>query len=115
MDPRDYDKNRDIRPDSGWKILQALVTVTLIVCGLIGIAVRLFASDMTPYDWWQWITASTFNTILAFLAVIAVIIFHRYITHISTEKRRNASNLPVYIMMLVGVYFIYHLLTTGHW
>lgn len=115
MDPNQYNKNRDIRPDGPWQVLQALVTVALIICGLIGIGVHLFGSEATPYDWWHWLTASPLNSALAVLAIVAVIGFHRYNTHISNQKRRSASNLPVYLMMLVGVYFIYRLLTTGHW
>jgi succinate dehydrogenase hydrophobic anchor subunit len=115
MDPNRFEKNRNIRPDSPWQVLQALVTVALIICGLIGIAVNLFSSDISPYDWWHWITSSTLNSVLALTAVILIIVFHRYNTHVSNQQRRNASNLPVYSMMLVGVYFIYRLLTTGHW
>jgi Kef-type K+ transport system membrane component KefB len=115
MEPDQFDKNRDIRPDSPWQVLQALVTVALIICGLLGIAVHLFGSGMTPYDWWYWLSASVFNSALAVLAVVAVIVFHRYNSHISNQKRRYASNLPVYFMMAVGVYFVYRLLTTGHW
>lgn len=115
MDPSRFDKDRDLRPDSPWQTLQALLTVALLICGLIGIAVHLFGSDITPFDWWAWITASPLNIALTILAVVGVIAFHRYNSHISNQQRRNASNLPVYIMMLVGVYFIYRLLTTGHW
>lgn len=115
MDPSRFDKDRDLRPDSAWQTLQALLTVALLICGLIGIAVHLFGSDTTPFDWWTWITASPLNIALTILAVVAVIAFHRYNSHISNQQRRNASNLPVYIMMLAGLYFIYRLLTTGHW
>lgn len=115
MDPHGYDKNQKIQPDSPWQTLLALVTVALIICGLVGIAVHLFGSDSTPYDWWRWITASPLNIAVAVLGAIVVIGFHRYITHISNKQRRNASNLPVYAMMLVGAYFVFRLLTTGHW
>ncbi|HSI28307.1 MAG: hypothetical protein ACAH05_03385 [Methylophilus sp.] len=115
MDPNQFNQNRDVRPDSPWRVVQALVTVALIICGLIGIAVHMFGSGITPYDWWHWLTASPVNTALAILAIVVVIGFHRYNSHISNQNRRHASNLPVYFMMLVGVYFIYRLLTTGQW
>jgi type IV secretory pathway VirB2 component (pilin) len=115
MDPNRYSKNRTIRPDSAWKIIQALVTLGLMLCGFIGIAVHLFGSDQGPTDWLQWVTANPINGVIAFILLVAAIAFHRYITHISSQQRRAASDLPVYIMMLVGVYFIYTLITTGHW
>lgn len=115
MDPDQFDKNRDIRPDGPWQLVQAVITVALIICGLIGIAVHLFGADVSPYDWWEWLTASPVNTAIAVLAIVVIIAFHRYNSHISNQNRRYASNLPVYMMMLVGVYFIYRLLTIGHW
>jgi len=53
--------------------------------------------------------------VLTAAGLLATFAFHRYITHISTQKRRSASNFPVYAMMLLGAYFIYRLVTTGHW
>jgi cation transport ATPase len=115
VDPNRYNENRNIRPDSPWQIIQALLTVALLICALIGLAVNLFGSHTSPMDWLHWITASTFNIVLTILGAVVLIGFHRYITVISNEKRHNASNFPVYVMMLIGVYFLYRLLTTGHW
>lgn len=115
MDPNRYSKNRDIRPDSGWKILQAVLTLGLVLCGLVGIAVHLFSSDSRPTDWLQWLMASLMNMVLAVITLLALFVFHRYISHLSNQQRRSASDFPVYVMMLLGAYFIYQLLTTGHW
>lgn len=115
MDPNRYSKNRDIRPDSGWKILQAVLTLGLVLCGLVGIAVHLFSSDSRPTDWLQWLMASPMNMVLAVITLLSLFVFHRYISHLSNQQRRSASDFPVYVMMLLGAYFIYQLLTTGHW
>ena len=40
MDPNRYSKNRTIRPDSPWQIVQALFTLGLMDSDKIGIAVR---------------------------------------------------------------------------
>lgn len=115
MDPNRYSKNRTIKPDGAWQILQAFITLGLMVCGFIGIAVHVFGSDAGPTDWLQWITASAWNGALTVIGLVSAFAFHRYITHISSQQRRSASNLPVYAMMLLGAYFVYRLLTTGHW
>lgn len=115
MDPNRYSKNRDIRPDSPWKILQALLSLALMLCGLIGIAVHVFGNDQGPSDWIQWLTASTFNAVMAGVILVLAFFFHRYISHISSQQRRSASDLPVYAIMLAGLYFAYQLVTTGHW
>lgn len=115
MDPNRYSKNRTIRPDGPWQILKALLTLGLMVCGFIGIAVHVFGSDHSPTEWLQWITASPLNAALLVIGLLAAFAFHRYITHISTQQRRSASDLPVYAMMLLGAYFVYQLITTGHW
>jgi hypothetical protein len=115
MDQNRYSKNRTIKPDGAWQILQALLTLGLMVCGFIGIAIHVFGSDNGPADWLQWITASAWNGALTAIGLVSAFAFHRYITHTSTQQRRSASDLPVYAMMLLGAYFIYRLLTTGHW
>jgi hypothetical protein len=115
MDPNRYSKNRTIRPDSAGQIVQALFTLGLMVCGFIGIAVHVFGSDQGPTDWLAWIAASPLNIALTVIGLVSAFAFHRYITHISTQQRRSASNLPVYAMMLLGAYFIYQLISTGHW
>jgi uncharacterized membrane protein YfcA len=115
MDPNRYSKNRTIRPDGPWQIVKALLTLGLMICAFIGIAVHVFGSDHGPSDWLQWLTASPFNASLVAVGLVSAFIFHRYITHISNQQRQSASNLPVYAMMLLGAYFIYQLITTGHW
>lgn len=115
MDPNRYSKNRTIRPDGPRQIVQALLTLGLMVCAFIGIAVHVFGSNQGPMDWVQWIMASMLNMVLTAAGVLAMFAFHRYITHISTQQRRSASNFPVYAMMLLGAYFIYRLISTGHW
>lgn len=115
MDPNRYSKNSTIRPDGPRQIVQALLTLGLMLCGFIGIAVHVFGSNQGPMDWVQWIMASTLNMVLTATGLLAMFAFHRYITHISTQQRRSASNFPVYAMMLLGAYFIYRLVTTGHW
>ncbi len=115
MDPNRYSKNQDIRPDSAWQIAQALLTMGLILCGMIGLAVHLFGGNFSPTEWLAWLIASPLNMILAAILLLAAFFFHRYISHISNQQRRSASDLPVYLMMLIGAYFIYQLVTTGHW
>jgi len=115
VDPNRYSKNSTIRPDGPRQIVQALLTLGLMLCGFIGIAVHVFGSNQGPMDWVQWIMASTLNMVLTAAGLLATFAFHRYITHISTQQRRSASNFPVYAMMLLGAYFIYRLVTTGHW
>jgi Kef-type K+ transport system membrane component KefB len=115
MDPNRYSKNRHIRPDSGWKILQALLTLALVICGLLGIAVHLFSNESGPADWLQWLMASPMNIVIAVATLLALFVFHRYISHLTNQQRRSASDFPVYVMMLLGAYFLYQLLTTGHW
>lgn len=115
MDPNRYSKNRNIRPDSGLKILQALLTLGLVVFGLLGIAVHLFSNESGPADWLQWLMASPMNMVIAVATLLALFVFHRYISHLTNQQRRSASDFPVYVMMLLGAYFLYQLLTTGHW
>lgn len=115
MDPNRYSKNRDIRPDSPWQLLQAVFTLTLMLLGVIGIAVHVFGNDQGPADWLQWLTASSLNAIMLGVLLVVAVFFHRYISHISNQQRRAASDLPVYALMLIGIYFAYQLATAGHW
>ncbi len=115
MDPDRYAKQRNIRPDSKWKVLQSLLSLALILCGLVGIAVHVFNRHFKLLDAVYWIKSSAINAILTLLGAILLYLFHRYVTTISDARHQSASNLPVYFMMLMGLFFIVRLITTGHW
>lgn len=113
MDPNRYAKNRVIRPDGPLLIVRSLVVFALVILGIIGLSVHLFGGGFKPGDFFSWIQASVLNLLLVVAIVIAAYKFHEYISRITTERQRAASNLPMYAMVLVGLYFAFNLLTTG--
>lgn len=115
MDPNRYAKNRDIRPDGPLLILRSLCVFSLVVIGIIGLAIHVFGGDFSPGFWLSWVQSSVINMLIVAVLLVAALKFHQYISRIATDRQRAASNLPLYGMMLVGVYFVLHLLTTGQW
>lgn len=115
MEPNRYAKNRHIRPDGPWKLLQALVTLLLLCIGILGIAIHLFTQDHIWLHGLQWLQASRLNLVLAVIGAIALFFVHRYISHLADDRRRTVSHLPLYGMLLMGIYFTLHLFMTGHW
>lgn len=115
MDPDRYATQRNIRPDSRWKVLQSLLTLALILCGLTGIGIHVFNGHFKLLHVVYWIKSSAIHAVLTMIGVLLLYLFHRYVTTISDAKHQSASNLPVYFMMMMGVFFIIRLLTTGNW
>lgn len=114
-DPNRYAENRHIRPDGPWQLMQALFSLSLMLCGLLGLAIHLFGGQTQPLQWLDWLTQSPLHLIILAGGLLGLVLFHHYITRISDHKHRIAGNLPMYAMMLLGAYFVFRLITTGHW
>ncbi len=105
------------KPESLFSILRALGEFTLLVFGIIGIAVRIFHKQ----GWLRQLldemitaafTSSLLTVIVAAIALLIAKIW--YDSFFATAERINKlGNWLMAAMMILGVYFLFLFITTG--
>ena len=107
-----YDKNKDIKPDTLIQTLASVGRVILMLIGIVGIAVGLFQDDGWLKQSLNKMADSSLG--LGWIAVIIVLLFILSRWMNSPSGKANArGNLPMYLMMLIGAFFLFRLVTTG--
>lgn len=111
-DPNQYKKNANIKPDTLIHTITSVGSMILMFIGIIGLALELFKDDGWLKKALSWLFDST--THMMFIPVIAFIlwILNRMMSG-SGEGTKKSGDLPMYVMMAIGAYYIFHFVTTG--
>ena len=105
------------RPENIITTLKAIGEFTLLVCGIIGIAVEIFHDDGLLRKLLSKLMDSAFSSsMIALVGVIAVfaigaVWYDRVFSKV--ENIRALGDFLMKAMMLTGAYFLYLFLTTG--
>ena len=112
-DPNKYKKNADIRPDTLVQTLTSVGSMVLMFIGIIGLALELFKEEGWPKAALSWLFDST--THMMFIPVIALVLWvlNRIVSAPNKDEMKKSGNLPMYLMMAVGAYYIYRFIRTG--
>lgn len=113
IDPNKYSKNKDIQPESGLSVFLSAVRMGLMLIGIIGIAMEVFRDD----GWLKALLAKIFQSSTNMLAIPVIIIVLWLINRITTSPNKSemakGGDLPMYIMMAFGTYYLFRLITSG--
>lgn len=110
MDPNKYKGNADIRPDSLMQTITSVVSMVLMLIGIVGIATDFFKEDSWIKKTLAYLFQSTGTMMLIPLIAIVLWLLNRLISSPNKDKKKNSGNLPMYLMILVGVYYVYQFL-----
>ena len=110
MDPNKYKENADIRPDSLLQTITSVGSMALMIIGIIGIATDFFREDSWIINMFAYFFQSTGRMLLIPLLAFILWLLNRWISSPSKDKKKKSGNLPMYLMMLVGVYYVYQFL-----
>jgi hypothetical protein len=103
----------DKKSDNLLSTLAAVGRIGLLLIGLVGIAVEIFR----PNGWLKQLINKIFDSSMGIVYVlggIAVIyILNRWMATADGKASSGKGDLPLYIMMAVGAFFLYNLITTG--
>lgn len=113
IDPNKYSKNKDIKAESLLSNLAAIGRVVLMLIGLIGIALELFRED----GWLKTLFGKLFQSTTSMMAIPVIILvlwlINRWLTSPNKSETSKSGDLPMYVMMAVGAYYLFRLITTG--
>jgi hypothetical protein len=101
------------KPDNLLDTLAAVGRIGLVLIGLIGLSVEMFRDN----GWLKQLLNKIFDSSMGFVYVgvgIAVIYFlNRWMATSDGKATSGKGDLPLYIMMGIGAFFLFHLITTG--
>jgi hypothetical protein len=107
VDPNKYKENANIRADTLLQTLSSVASMALMLIGIIGIAIDFFKEDSWITKTFAYFFQST-NTMLLIPVVIFVFwLLNRWISSPSKDKKKKTGNLPMYLMIIVGLYYLY--------
>lgn len=113
IDPNKYSKNKDIKPETAMTSILAALKVGLMILGLVGIAIELFKDE----GWLKTLLGKLFQstTTMLFIPVIIFVLWllNRMMTSNDKGEINKSGDLPMYIMMGIGAYYLFRIITTG--
>ena len=113
VDPNKYSKNKDIKPETAMTSIIAVAKMGLMILGLVGIAIELFKDE----GWLKTLLAKLFEstTTMLFIPVIIFVLWllNRMMTSNNKGEVNKSCDLPMYVMMGIGLYYLFRIITTG--
>ena len=107
MDPNKYSKNADIKPDTLLQTIISVGSILLMLIGIIGIATDFFKEDSWIINLFAWFFESTGKMMLIPVVAFVLWLLNRWISSPNKDKKKKSGNLPMYLMILVGAYYVY--------
>ena len=112
-DPNQYKKNANIEADTPLKTIMSFAGIALVIAGLVGIAFEFFK----PTGWLKtalgWLFEST--THMMFIPVIFIVLWllNMWMSSAAIGEKKKSGDVPMYIMMALGAYYLFLFITTG--
>ena len=113
VDPNKYLKNKDIKPESKTSVLVATIRMGLMLAGIIGIAIEMFREDGWLSKLLSKLFESTTTMMWIPIIIFALWLANRLISTPNKSETKKSGDIPMYIMMAVGVFYLFRLFTTG--
>jgi len=113
IDPNKYSKNKTIKADGPLSNILAVGQLVLMILGITGLSLDVFHE----HGWLQILFSQLFQSSTSML-IIPVIIFglwtvNRWFTSPKKSEMPKHGDVPMYVMMAVGCYYLYNLITSG--
>ncbi len=112
-DPNKYSKNANIKAESRLSVFLALVRMTLMLIGIFGITYELFRENGWLSQLFGTVFDSNLNMIIAGLVILMLWRLNRWISAPHKQDKVSLGDIPMYAMMAIGLYYLYHLYSSG--
>jgi hypothetical protein len=104
---------RETKSDNLLATLFAILRVCLLLTGIIGLSISIFRDDGWLTQLLARMFSSTMGMVSIFLLILVAYMLNRWLTA-PTGKASSRGDFPLKIMMAIGAFFLYRLITTGH-
>jgi len=113
MDPNKYAKNAKIDPNSKLTIIISIVSFLLVLLGLIGLGIEFFKDGGLIKTLFGRLFESTAGILLIPVIIFAGWLFNRWTSSPSKTEKSKAGDIPMYLMMAIGAFYLFRIIFTG--
>lgn len=113
IEPNKYLKNKDIKPESKASVLFATIRMGLMIAGIVGIALELFREDGLISTALGSLFESTTSMLIIPVIIFLLWLINRWISTPNKSETKKSGDLPMYVMMAIGAFYIFKLITSG--
>lgn len=106
QDPNKYLKNKDIKAESKTSVLFAIVRMALVLAGIAGLAMEFFKDGGLILRALNWLFDSGEHMLFIPVIIFALWLANRMISAEGKGDIKKSGELPMYIMMALGAYYI---------
>lgn len=110
-----YRNQRTHKPETVFTIMLAFVQIGLVLIGLVGLSIHLFQDKGWLHQWLgDLVRLEILKTVLAGVVLLVGGYLFKGWLHSGDEGRQNfVADALLYLMAIVGVYFLFRLITYG--
>jgi len=113
IDPNKYAKNKDINPESKLSVLFATLRMGLMLIGIVGLAYELFRDDGLFSKIMSKLFESGSTMLLIPVIIFAIWLLNRWFSSPNKSETKKSGDYPMYVMMAVGAYYLFKIITSG--
>ena len=113
MDPNKYAKNAKIDPNSKLSIIFSIVSFLLILLGLVGLGIEFFKDGGLIKSLFGKLFESTAGMLMIPVIIFIAWMFNRWTSSPSKSEKSKAGDIPMYIMMAIGAFYLIRIVSTG--
>lgn len=113
IDPNKYTKNKDIQPESKLSVLFATLRMGLMLAGIVGIGVDIFREDGILSSLLGKLFESTTSMMFIPVIIFAAWLLNRWFSSNNKSETKKSGDLPMYVMMIIGAYYLFRYFSTG--
>lgn len=111
QDPNKYLKNKDINAESKFSVLVSVIRFGLVIAGIAGIAMEFFKDGGLITKMLGWLFDTTEHMMMIPVIVFVLWLLNHLISGRGKGEIKRSGDIPMYIMMAIGAYYLFKLIT----
>jgi len=112
QDPNKYLKNKDIKAESKRSVALAVLRFGLVMAGIAGVAIEFFKDGGLVLKVLNWLTESGTRLLMIPVIILVLWLLNRWISAEGNGEIKKSGELPMYIMMALGAYYVFKYFTS---
>jgi len=112
-EPNKYAKNADIKADTPLKTMVSFGGFALVIIGLLGIAMEFFKDGGWLKTALSWLFDTATHMMFIPVIIFVLWLFNNWMTTSAKGEKKKSGDVPMYLMMAVGAFYLFRFITTG--